>query len=416
MNSVFAIFLMLLAVSLHAAPAITAARIVQESSNKAVISFTLTNEPAIVTIDIQTNVTGTADWVTIGANSFTNLVPNINGRRLAAGDYSTVWNCRSNWPDMKVQDGGLRAAVTAYALDNPPDYMAVDLTTKSNIVFYASADTMPYDVTNDIYKTDILLMKRMRAAGIPWRMGSSAYCSNRGANEVPVVVTLSEDYYIAVFTFTELQYRAVYPAKPGHTTKKPYTLASYDDLRGTVYSWPAEADGHKVSDGTLLADLRSDTGLEFDLPTGCQWEFACRGGLSSYYLEGSDTAIRNADNETTGTVPAFTEYAWARITSARTDPGIHEVGLLKPNGYGLYDMIGNIWEWCLDWQPVASDFTGEPLVDYPGPVSGTYRMARGGSSASTYSYLSSASKRINFSSTRVATDTGFRPTCPAKMW
>lgn len=404
----------LLSGAVCAAPVVSDVSIEQDASRKATLKFKLANEPAIVTIDIQTNNQETGEWASIGADKFANLEPNVNGRRIDAGDYALTWKVRQTWPDQRIPADGLRAVVTAWALDNPPDYMAVDLTTKSNVVFYADEAALPCAVTNERFKTDWLLMKRMRAAGIPWRMGSDSYCSNRRANEVPVVVTLSEDYYIGVFEYTQHQYKKIMAAHwiTDYDTM-PLTLVSYDQARGTDYSWPKAEYGHKVTEDTFMDKIRKLTGVEFDFPTGCQWEFACRGGYTSYYFEGSDTAVRNADNETTGTVPAFTEYAWVRLTNERTDPDIHPVGLKKPNRYGLYDMIGNIWEWCLDWEPVQADFTGDDLIDYPGPQTGTYRMARGGSSAVTYATASSAYKNINFASTRQATDTGFRLACPA---
>lgn len=397
------------------APVVSEVSITQDASRLATLKFKLANESAIVTIDIQTNNQETGEWASIGADKFANLEPNLCGRRIAAGDYTLTWKAWKTWPNQKIPEGGLRAVVTAWALDNPPDYMAVDLTSKSNVVFYADEAAMPCAVTNERFKTDWLLMKRMRAAGIPWRMGSDSYCSNRGGNEVPVVVTLSEDYYIGVFEYTKHQYKKIMNVTwvTDYDTN-PMTLFRYDDARGTEYSWPKAEDGHKVSEGTFMDKIRKATGLEFDFPTGCQWEFACRGGYTSYYFEGSDTDVRNAYNETTSKkVPAFTEYAWVRIVAAQSDPGIHPVGLKKPNRYGLYDIIGNVWEWCLDWQPTAADFTGEDLIDYPGPASGTYRMARGGTTASLNSAVSSAAKSISFSSSRYATDTGFRLACPA---
>lgn len=416
------------AASLWAVPQVSNVTLVQNSTKLATLGFTLANGPAVVTIDIQTNVTDTSDWVTIGGSNFTNLVPaNVNGRRLESGDYVLTWACHDVWPDQKCT---MRAEVTAWSLDNLPDYMFVDLTSNSNVVFYASEDALPLGIKDDHWLTDGFLMKRIHAAGLDWIMGSPSFLGERNDNEVPTVVTLSEDYYIGVFETFEGAYKKImgrnaWSSNPLIPAVYGYT---YNSLRGTTgttagtYCWPQ--DGHSVADDSFFGKLRAKTGIDFDLPTGCQWEYACRGGTCTPYVDGSDRAIRNATNTVDGTCEAFINYCNAPVISYKgiTYPDMTRGGTKKPNGYGLYDMIGNVWEWCLDYEPLKADFDGGDVVDYQGPqtpskTDGTtgqpIRMARGGSTYSTTVQLSSSRKYIQFPATRQSTDTGFRVCCPA---
>ena len=103
------------------------------------------------------------------------------------------------------------------------------------------------------------------------------------------------------------------------------------------------------------------TDLEADLPTEAQWEYACRAGTQTAYSFGdSEADLSRHGNAETG--DSFQERAG--------------VGIFLPNPWGLYDMHGNVWVWCLDW---SAPYDTEPAVDPVGPLVGTARVARGGS-------------------------------------
>ncbi len=99
---------------------------------------------------------------------------------------------------------------------------------------------------------------------------------------------------------------------------------------------------------------------KYRLPTEAQWEYACRAG--------TDTAFSFSDSDL-----HIDEFAWYRGNSGGK---MQEGGQKKPNAFGLYDMHGNVWEWCSDWY---GDYPSTPLTDPQGPNSGASRVLRGGS-------------------------------------
>jgi formylglycine-generating enzyme len=115
----------------------------------------------------------------------------------------------------------------------------------------------------------------------------------------------------------------------------------------------------------------------YRLPTEAEWEYACRAGTTSLYYNGNDpealTKIGNIADASAR--KAFSYWNWTlRSTDGRAF--LAPVGQFQPNNFGIYDMVGNAWEWCADWDGTYD--TISPKSDPFGPVSGTYRMSRGG--------------------------------------
>ena len=135
----------------------------------------------------------------------------------------------------------------------------------------------------------------------------------------------------------------------------PVYNVSYIMIRGSSNGakWPASS---AVDSTSFLGKLQARTKLNFDLPTEAQWEYACRAGTTTTYYWGSSM---NGD------------YAWYGSNSGSK---AHPVGGKKPNAWGLYDMIGNVTEWNLDWYGTLSYGT-----DPKGSASGSSRVYRGGS-------------------------------------
>jgi len=123
------------------------------------------------------------------------------------------------------------------------------------------------------------------------------------------------------------------------------------------------------SDGVLLlweavagAAGRLPAGFVYRLPTEAEWEYACRAGTTTRFYYGDDPGYERLG-----------DYAWYKSNSGGTS---HAVVLRQPNPWGLYDMYGNVWEWCLDWYRTHP---GGSVTDPEGATSGSVRMMRGGS-------------------------------------
>ena len=204
-------------------------------------------------------------------------------------------------------------------------------------------------------------------------MGSPKDELGRFDNEVQHEVTLTRRYYIGVFEVTQKQWNLIMGSNPSENQgdTRPVECVSYD-IRGTEKGagWPR--GGHEVDDGSFLGKLRSKTGLAFDLPTEAQWEYACRAGTT--------TALNSGKNLTDeDKCPYMAEVGRFRYNQSDGKGGYDKhtkVGSYQPNAWGLYDMHGNVWEWCLDWY---GENPRSAVTDPQGPDSGSGRVWRGGS-------------------------------------
>ena len=127
---------------------------------------------------------------------------------------------------------------------------------------------------------------------------------------------------------------------------------------------------------------------KYRLPTEAEWEYACRAGTTTVFSFGDE-------------VDKLDEYGWH---VDNTEDQSHPVGKKKPNAWGLYDMHGNVWEWCQDWY---SEYPSNSVVDPKGPDKGEYRILRGGSWESVARSLRSANRDGGKPNDRYS-DIGFR--------
>lgn len=345
------------------APQLTITSVVQNATTRRVtVEYSLV-EPAIVTLDVLTN------GASIGAANVTHAYGDVN-RLVGGGTHRLHWQADKSWPGHIFADDTVSIELTAWATNSPPDYMVVDLVAnKGARTWYVDAEQLPDGgLRNDKYKTDYLVMRRIPASGATFRMGSVATESGRRSNETLHYVTLTNDFYMSVFELTQGQYVNVVgvlapcDTRYGYEPTRPIDWIVYRIFRGEGKLWPK--DGHDVDGNSPLRMFRTALNLPtLDLPTEAEWEFACRAGTDTSRYDGTEYP-----NDASG-------IAW--LGELRAKP--HAVGLLKPNAFGLYDMYGNVDEYCLDYYAEDATYAtvGSSVVAPEGPAHGTERVIRG---------------------------------------
>ena len=202
-------------------------------------------------------------------------------------------------------------------------------------------------------------------------------------------VTLTTGYWVGKYEVTQSQYEAVMGTNPSRN----YGVG--DDYPVYYVSWNDAMDFCDKLTETEKAAGRLPGGYEYTLPTEAQWEYACRAGTT--------TALNNGKNlSDMDECPEMDEVGWYGYNSDRTS---HPTGEKKPNDWDLYDMHGNVQEWCLDWG--EDEYPTSPVVDPTGPEIGYYRVLRGGS-RSNRAYACRSAYRTYFGSDYTANNVGFR--------
>jgi len=388
--------------SLAAVPNVdqNAVTLAQDSQSRLVtVGYTLTGEPAVITVDFQTNAVANAEtgWTSIGEANFTNTTGFVN-QVVPTGAHSLYWQPQKAWPDQVIGAGKFRAVVKAWATNAPPDYCAVCLLTDAQMEdkktadvawniprrrYFVSAAAVPGGVQDAMYKTQFLLLRKIPAAGVVWRMGQAR---STDASVYPHKVMLTQDYYIGVYEMTVGQHSTI-GGTPG-TSRYPQGGVKWSDLRGTYasYPWPEVGEGytnytHNVASTSLLGKLRTRSGIDsFDLPTEAQWEFACRSGHGGWVYNNDSTSTDAGVVGGSLLKIAWCANNWSSGGTYNSSSRLHVVGEKDPNDWGLYDMLGNAQERALDWYanygaPPSSDYIA---VDPKGPATGSNKVFRGG--------------------------------------
>jgi formylglycine-generating enzyme required for sulfatase activity len=188
-------------------------------------------------------------------------------------------------------------------------------------------------------------------------MGSPEAEQDRVGNEGPEHLVMMSGFWLSRHELTKAQWTALMGTAPWSGLE--YVL-NHPDSAAVYISWnDAQA---------YVSALRTYSGLSFRLPSESEWEYACRAGTTTRFYWGDD--------------PSYTvigAYAWWQgNTTGPTDAFAHVTGLKLPNAFGLYDMSGNVWEWCEDdWHASYSGAptNGSAWVDSP---RGSFRVKRGG--------------------------------------
>lgn len=334
---VFAATCALFAITASAATTITIDSVAQRWpwNNKIDITYTVTGGQDLST----SNFCKLVFTTTIAGAAYTiDGVTNV-GASANSGTHTVTWTAPSG-----VRSDGCTISAAIYASDTPSgdDYMVIDLNTGrvSYEGMLASQDASNGRYNTATYKTDKLVLRKV-AAGGTYPTGDTANYSTKNSNRT---WTTKRDYYIGVFPVTQQQYSNIYGSNPSAktatiegniTAHRPVETVSWIDIRGNIAP-TATIEPSSDSSAKFLQKLNAKTlersGMKgFDLPTEVMFEIAQRAGSTgTYSWEGSELN---------------TAYF---ICTANSGSSTVAVGSCLPNGWGLYDTAGNVFEWCRD--------------------------------------------------------------------
>ena len=261
------------------------------------------------------------------------------------------WNgCVTNLSPVSIQ---LVSDTVITAVFSAANYMVVDLSSGTSAKTWSSRITKNKpDITSDKCRGEELWLRYV-PPGV-YMMGSPQNEAGRGTREDLHEVTITKGFYIGVFEVTQKQFKYITDTSY-HSDKEatyPVRSVNYNQLKSDA----------SITSKSVIKVMRDKTRLQFDLPTEAQWEYACRAGTTTAYNSGNNMGDKGFD---------LTEIC---IDIYVGSP--QKVGIKKPNKWGLYDMHGNVWEWCLDWYTDNLGF--DPVVDPTGPETGEKKVLRGG--------------------------------------
>ncbi|MBO5751835.1 MAG: formylglycine-generating enzyme family protein [Kiritimatiellae bacterium] len=357
------------------------------------VSYTLKNEPGIVTVDFQTNSTA-GGWVSIGVENFTNVLGAVN-RYVGTIDktQTILWRYSETWPGNLVTNG-FRAVVTAWPTNNPPDYAALAIDGSKNHRFYTCAEALPGGVSDIKYKRDVLLMRRVHADNKRFSMGAAynerGFGSSNGAKRH--FVSFTNDWYMGVYELTQSQAFTIFGNSTRWALEAHRNHPDRDILPASYIHY-----GHIKKE---TANAATGYVASVSIPTEAQWEYTCRAGCPMALYNYRELGDNGYSREPSVVSTNLNEIAWyGENISDNTTP--KPVGLLKPNDWGFYDMLGNMPEYCRDYYvddpSIIFDWTKEQ-VDPQGPTAaqttdnGKYRTKRGGGIRTTSTYNTSAAR------------------------
>jgi len=291
--------------------------------------------------------------VTVDDDTFTVEWPEGKGKGRARitippGKHSVqvkVNGVRVTGEEVSVESGGVTPFIVR--IDPPPG------DAEPPVPRAASSDSPPKRVKNSIGMTLVLIPPG------PFEMGSR-YKPPAEDERPPHPVQISRPFYLGAHEVTQKQYETIMEKNPSHFSGRPKNPV--DDV-----SWiDAVTFCNKLSQRETLAPYYRIVGVDkvtrlggngYRLPTEAEWEYACRAGDPDNVPFLDDTHLDR--------------FAWM---GSNCDRMTHPVGEKEPNSFGLYDIYGNVWEWCWDW---LGDYPASLSIDPIGPATGKYRILRG---------------------------------------
>ena len=203
-------------------------------------------------------------------------------------------------------------------------------------------------ISGNIFTVNGVTFTMIPVKGGTFKMGATSEQQDSDSDEKPVHSVTLSDYYIGETEVTQALWQAVMGSNPSHFKgkNKPVEMVSYDDCKAFI---------NKLN--TLLAN-QLPAGRKFRLPTEAEWEYAARGGNQS-------NGYRHSGSNTLGDVAWYCDNSRSKT---------HPVKQKQPNELGIYDMSGNVWEWCSDWYGI---YPSSAQTNPTGPSLGSDRVLRG---------------------------------------
>ena len=271
--------------------------------------------------------------------------------------------------------------------------ITADQVTEGGEIEMKPVDSQNPGTNADSFTIDDLKMTFVRIPAGVFIMGSPVNEPGRGRNNVETLhqVTLTRDFYMQTTEVTQEQWWTVMGNNPSFNTYNctpdcPVENVSWEDAQGFIRALEERYSG----------------GYDCSLPTEAQWEYAARADSETAFANGDimvfDPWICDYDQN----LDAMGWYCY------NSDGNTHSAAQKLPNAWGLYDMHGNVWEWCQDWYHVES-YAG-PTEDPAGPVTGSDRVTRGGAMNGLIRTCRSAT-RGHQSPDYFRSDQGFRIVC-----
>ena len=401
--------LVLLASAVFAGQPLVSVDKVERKGKWLVVDYTLSGDRGIVTPSLLTN------GVPVAESLMTTFEGDIC-KLVEPGTRQFRWNASADWPNQRIDDATVR--LTAWSELNPPDYLVFDLETERTVNYYTSTNALPAGgLANDLYRLTKVVMRKIPVTA------DGKLVHDMNANNMHRTL-FTRDFYMAIYPATQQQYALMAKDYVNESHKwpswftnavdratRPAEYVSYEILRNMpkkTYAATEKMSHDEITGTCLLAKVRAFTGLKVDIPTQDEWEYACRAGTTGDYY--SDDPGSGA-NFRLGRVKQNGGWRDLKVdpnsdadekAASRNWPatwGTAKVGSYPPNPWGLYDMIGNVWEWTVGFEYYYTDASsvnvdpigGEakeanPLVTvvggrwYADPQAVTYLHGKSGSS------------------------------------